>query len=236
MKKFSLILAVIFFTAIASSFQQLIAQDRSREERLQQEEGMLPKDEEKANIHEEIGQQKREMIEHRKSQGSIERALEESSREIEEAMQTVRERFREYDGNHRGTGRKPNDSFAFSFPGFSFAEVFPGDDSERTSWNFSKSLKESSFNRDYVFDVAETAKTVSMSITGYCKAGEIKIRIKMPNGRTYSDIVIDESGNLNWKKSFTITEGENKDKTGDWKYEINASDATGYFRIALQTY
>ncbi len=75
-----------------------------------------------------------------------------------------------------------------------------------------------------------------MSITGECKTGDIRIKILMPGGKTYSDILIDESGNLNWRKSFNISEDENKDKSGEWKYEISASGATGFFKISLQTF
>ncbi len=75
-----------------------------------------------------------------------------------------------------------------------------------------------------------------MSVNGDCKSGEIRIKIVMPGGKTYSDIIIDESGNLNWRKSFTISDTENKDKSGAWKFEISSSKATGYFKISLQTY
>ncbi|HEX7494502.1 MAG TPA: hypothetical protein VF346_09785, partial [Bacteroidales bacterium] len=69
-----------------------------------------------------------------------------------------------------------------------------------------------------------------------CKSGEIRIKIVMPNGKNYSDILIDESGNLNWRKSFTISETENQDKKGDWKFQISSTKATGYFRISLQSF
>ena len=85
-------------------------------------------------------------------------------------------------------------------------------DAERTTWDFSKSVKENSFKRDYTFDVEKTVKNVVMSVMGDCKAGEIRIKIIMPNGKNYSDIVIDEFGNLNWRKSFTISETENRIK------------------------
>jgi hypothetical protein len=111
-----------------------------------------------------------------------------------------------------------------------------GGNNEKTTWDFSKSVKENSFSRDYTFDVEPTVNTVVMSVNGDCKAGEIRIRIVMPNNKTYSDILIDEYGNLNWRKSFTISEEENKDKAGPWKFQINASKATGYFKISLQTY
>jgi hypothetical protein len=97
-------------------------------------------------------------------------------------------------------------------------------------------VKENTFSRDYTFDVEKTVKNVLMSVNGDCKAGEIRIKIVMPNGKTYSDIVIDEFGNLNWRKSFNISETENQDKTGEWKFQVSSSKATGYFKISLQTY
>jgi hypothetical protein len=111
-----------------------------------------------------------------------------------------------------------------------------GGDSERTTWDYSKQVKESTYAKDLSFDVEKTAKSVSMSLMGDCKSGQIRVKILMPNGKIYSDIVIDESGNLNWRKSFTITEEQNKDKTGEWKFKIEAEKATGYFKISLQTY
>jgi hypothetical protein len=75
-----------------------------------------------------------------------------------------------------------------------------------------------------------------MSVNGDCKTGEIRIKIVMPNGKTYSDIVIDEFGNLNWRKSFNISDTENADKAGAWKFEIKSIKATGFFKISLQSY
>ena len=109
-------------------------------------------------------------------------------------------------------------------------------DSERTTWDFSKTVKDNTFSRDYTFDVEKTSKSVVMSVMGDCKSGEIRIKIIMPNGKSYSDILIDESGNLNWRKSFTISETENQDKTGDWKFQISSAKATGFFKISLQTF
>jgi hypothetical protein len=120
--------------------------------------------------------------------------------------------------------------------GGSFIYSHSMSDTERTIWDFSKSVKEKTFSKEYSFDVEKTAKTVIMSVMGDCKTGDIRIKIIMPGGKSYSDIVIDESGNLNWRKSFTISETENQDKAGEWKFKIDSNKATGYFRISLQTY
>jgi len=109
-------------------------------------------------------------------------------------------------------------------------------DTERTSWDLSKSVKESTFSKDYLFVVEKTSKTFVMSVMGDCKTGEISIKVITPGGKTYSDVLIDEFGNLNWRKSFNISETENQDKAGEWKFKIDSKKATGFFRISLQTY
>ena len=138
--------------------------------------------------------------------------------------------------NSRNLSRiySPDQPFIFNQGGDFFGHF--GEDVERTTWDFSKNMKEGSFSRDYTFDVDEQVKTVVMSVNGDCKSGDIRIKITLPNGKTYSDIVIDEFGNLNWRKSFNISETENKDKIGAWKFDVSASKATGYFKISLQTF
>jgi hypothetical protein len=115
-----------------------------------------------------------------------------------------------------------------------FSYLYSNGNSEKSTWDISKSIKESSYSRDYIFDVEPTAKSVVMSVSGDCKQGEIRVKITMPNGKTFSEIVIDEFGNLNWRISLTISETENQDKTGEWKFDIKSSKATGYFKIFFQ--
>lgn len=107
---------------------------------------------------------------------------------------------------------------------------------EGTSWIFSKSVQDDSFEKEYSFEVDKNVKSVVMAVNGDCKAGEIRIKILTPQGRTYSDVVIDEFGNYNVRKSFNISETENQDKTGEWKFQVNSDNATGHFRISFQTY
>jgi len=127
------------------------------------------------------------------------------------------------------------DPFIMSSEGVYFNGRQFGGDVERTTWDFTKSVKESTFSSSYLFDVEKTAKNVVMSVNGDCKAGSISIKILMPNGKIYSDYVIDEFGNLNFRKSFNISETENQDKTGTWKFQISSTKATGFFRISIQT-
>ncbi|HUV01293.1 MAG TPA: hypothetical protein VMW32_10055 [Bacteroidales bacterium] len=236
MKRSSLILVAFFLISFSSSFQPAGGQERSSEEK-----------ERELRIKEEFDLQKKALADQKKAaeeqkkaqeafentiviqRKALDKALEEAGDQVEAAT-----KFNEAIRMYRGTGDRSFYFEPFDIRSFSGHSMYG--DSERTTWDFSKSIKENSFSRDYSFDVEKSVKTVVMAVNGDCKSGEIRIKIIMPNGKTYSDIVIDEFGNLNWRKSFNISEEENKDKAGEWKFQINASKATGVFKISLQTY
>lgn len=117
-----------------------------------------------------------------------------------------------------------------SFNGMQTVDHFA---SGRTTWDFSKSVIESTFTTEYRIDVDKGSKDVSFSIFGTCRSGEIQIEILAPGGKPYSDAVIDEFGNLNWRKSFQIAE-DNTDLIGEWLFKISAKNATGNFNISLR--
>jgi hypothetical protein len=235
MKKFSVFLIVILLVSIGSSFQQVTAQEKTKEEQ-----------EADLKIQQKIDEQKKAMTEQKKAQTDAEQSLEKQQAEIDKKTFDVQVNVENADRDSERIFRnlpRGNRSFYFNDP-FEFSgqdmqgffEHSMGGDSERTTWDFSKTVKDNTFSGDYTFDVEKSAKSVVMSVMGDCKSGEIRIKIIMPNGKNYSDILIDESGNLNWRKSFTLSETENQDKTGDWKFQISSSKATGFFKISLQTY
>jgi hypothetical protein len=249
MKKCSLILVVSFLFAL-SSFQPVTAQEKTKAEKdkelndliLEQKRALVDKQLAQDEVSKALENAK---ADRERANDEVHKSMEEASKSYEKAMLEVeangfdKQQFRR---GFRSSGNTPeawssdnNEPFVFT-PGIAIYGHRSIGDSEGTIWEFSKSIKESSFSRDYTFDVDATANTVVMSINGDCKSGEIRIKITMPNGKLYSDILIDESGNLNWRKSFVISESDNKDKTGAWKFDINSTKATGYFKISLQTY
>jgi ATPase subunit of ABC transporter with duplicated ATPase domains len=239
MKNIRFILIAFFLISLSALSQPAGAQDKSKEER-----------EKELRMQEEIDAQKKAFSEQKKAQEEVQKAMQESQKEADKELREAQEqvdaasKYRDMVKVYRGTGDRPyfniepfeGEPFVFT-PGMEGLWGLPhSGDGERTTLDFSKSVKEDSFSRDYTFDVEPTAKTVVMSVNGDCKAGEIRVKIIMPNGKVYSDITIDESGNLNWRKSFSISEDENKDKAGAWKFQINASKATGFFKISLQAF
>ena len=237
MKKYILFLIAIFLITLGSSFQQIAAQEKTKTEA-----------EKDAKIQQEIEQQKKAMTEQKRAAADLEQNMKKRQIEIEYSLDTLkqdhekgdRERTKIFmtmpDRNRSFNFNEPDESFAFSGEDMGGWFGHSMGDAERTTLDFSKTVKDNTFSRDYSFDVDKTSKSVVMSVMGDCKSGEIRIKIIMPNGKNYSDILIDESGNLNWRKSFTISETENKDKTGDWKFQISSTKATGFFKISLQAF
>jgi type II secretory pathway pseudopilin PulG len=231
MKRSTLILTIILLISMGFSLQSLNAQDKSKEDK-----------EKELRMQETIDAQKRAFVEQQKAQKDMQQSVEDQKKVLQEALENAKVKVDDADKviriyeNERGDRQVYRGEPFIVTPGMDFNwRPFNGD-TERTTWDFSKSVKETSFSRDYTFDVESTANTVVMSVNGDCKSGEIRIKIIMPNGKTYSNILIDEFGNLNWRKTFTISDTENKDKAGAWKFDISASKATGYFKISLQTY
>jgi len=102
-----------------------------------------------------------------------------------------------------------------------------------TSLEFVKTVTENSATKEYTFDVDKDMKSVSLSISGSCKAGEISISVITPGNKTYSTVLIDEVGSMSWKKSFEVTEEDAKEKVGVWKFKVVTTKATGTFRLSL---
>ncbi|MDQ1332170.1 MAG: hypothetical protein QG576_204 [Bacteroidota bacterium] len=234
MKRSSLILSIIFLITVGS-LQRIEAQGKTKEDKEKELRMQEAIEQQKKVMHD---QQKKALVELKKAQSDIEKNLQEEQIEIE---RNIKENNpdrgdREIKVMTERVNRiLPDEPFIYSEPDFDFYN-HSFDNSERTSWEFSKSVRETSFSRDYTFDVEPTVNTVALAVNGDCKSGEIRIKILMPNGKIYSDIVLDEFGNLNWRKSFNISDTENKDKAGPWKFEINSAKASGYFKISLQTY
>ena len=232
MKTFKLLVLILFFSG--STFGTLIAQDKGKDKSSKDKDTELQQaiEEQKRALKD----QQDAMEEQSKAQDEANQELEKSARELDK-LNNMHFNFSTDGKNNmrifRSRNGIPEPPMVIGPDGFSWNSF---GDSEGTSWEFSKSMKENTFKRDYSFDVEKTVHNVVLSVSGDCKEGTINIKVITPEGKNFSDIVIDEFGNLNWRKSFNVSDKENQDKTGEWKFQINSNKATGYFRISLQTY
>jgi hypothetical protein len=235
MKRTGLFLICVSLITSLLSFQQAAAQEKSKEDQ-----------EKEFRIQQAIDEQKKAMVDQKRAQEEALQNLQKNQDELEKSLNDINVQVQVDDADDADEAmqhvKRINRSFRFNepfviSPGVDafYGHPFDGDN-ESTTWEFSRRVKEKTLKSEYSFDVDKTSNTVVMSVNGDCKAGDIRIKITMPGGKTYSDIVIDEFGNLNWRKSFTISETENQDKAGVWKFQITSNKATGYFKISLQAY
>jgi hypothetical protein len=102
-----------------------------------------------------------------------------------------------------------------------------------SSWNYSRQVMEATFTNEFSMSASDESN-VNLSVSGDCAEGSITVAIIMPDGKQLSEVVLDENGSLNWRKSFKA--GENNGwKNGKWVFKIRAKDATGNLRISLNS-
>lgn len=119
----------------------------------------------------------------------------------------------------------PGDVYVFSGSGHASK---PG-----SSWNYSRQVMEATFTNELTLS-AGNESNVNLSVSGDCAEGSIAVAIIMPDGKQLSEVVLDENGSLNWRKSFEA--GENNGwKNGKWIFRVKAKDATGNLRISLNS-
>jgi uncharacterized membrane protein YkoI len=103
-----------------------------------------------------------------------------------------------------------------------------------SSWNYTRQVLEATFTNEFTMDAGSDDGNVNLSVSGNCAEGSIIVAIVMPDGKQLSEVLIDENGSLNWRKSLEENE-ESKWKNGKWIFKIKAKNATGNFRISMNS-
>jgi hypothetical protein len=102
-----------------------------------------------------------------------------------------------------------------------------------SSWNYSRQVMEATFTNELTMSAGDESN-VNLMVSGDCAEGSISVSIIMPDGKQLSEVVLDENGSLNWRKSYEA--GENNGwKNGKWVFKINAKNATGNLRISMNS-
>ena len=186
MKKFRFIPIVVFLISGSFLSPPTGAQEKTKEEK-----------EMELRMQEEIDQQKKAIADQKKAQEEVSKAMEDQGKVVDEALKQAQEqvetapRYKDMVKIYRGNRDIPrhfdfNEEPFVITPGLEPFYGHPfGRDNERTTWDFTKSIKENSFSTDYTFEVEPTVNTMLMSVNGDCKAGDIRIRIIMPDGKEF---------------------------------------------------
>ena len=103
-----------------------------------------------------------------------------------------------------------------------------------SSWNYTRQVLEATFTNEFTMDAGGDGGNVNLSVSGNCAEGSISVSIIMPDGKQLSEVLIDENGSLNWRKNLEENEAS-KWKNGKWIFKIKAKNATGNFRISMNS-
>ena len=181
MKAIRLISGGLMIISLLAFSGQVSAQNKSKEEK-----------EKELRMAEEIDAQKKAFAEQKRKQEEMNKVAKEAREEVDKAMKEAREKLEEagiYNEMSKDF-RNWSDNPAFKWQQFeggrymmtpgmdAFAWQHAGSDSERTDWEYTRSVKGSSFSGTYAMDV-RLPSTVVMAVNGECKEGEIKIKIIM---------------------------------------------------------
>lgn len=165
----------------------------------------------------------REMREKRESMYERQKILEEKEKSLQEVLEK--------------SAFVTADDFDFqidfeSLPGRGFYVINGQGSSSQLS--LSKSYDGESKDTEGSFDVDNSTRGISISISGSAKSGSIKIELFSPDGEVQGNLTIDESADLRFTKRIKVGE-ESKEYYGEWEYKVSAKDARGYYKLSIST-
>lgn len=85
------------------------------------------------------------------------------------------------------------------------------------------------------FDVDSGVRRLRCMINGSVRTGEISITVEYPNGKTFKELTINSSADINFSQSISIEEGEENKYVGSWSYTIKAENAEGNYLLQIST-
>lgn len=106
---------------------------------------------------------------------------------------------------------------------------------QKLSFDYSRSFREDSFEKDYSIEIDESLESISLRVSGSLRNGAAVISLKDSKGKTLiSSLEIDQYGSVSLRKKINFEEGNVN--SGTWKLSIKAKEATGTFKLYITGY
>ncbi len=104
------------------------------------------------------------------------------------------------------------------------------------SFNLSlrKNFSGESISKKTSFTVDDDQKKLRFSVKGSCLEGTILVNFILPSGKSFSEIEIDSSADIEWSQSLIIE--DRSIYKGLWKVEIKAIKAKGMYSVSISSY
>lgn len=249
MKRMVLTVAVVFvLSVISASVAAQVAAPSAADKQKQEELAKQKEAEAQMKKQDDLAKQREYELQKKMQQAEQEMARHEEGAEYEIALHdydAIRKRAEEMSGDYEMDIMKDMPPFVIKDDRmFRYAipyneEFYIFDEMGHTgkpgsSWNYTRQVLEATFTNEFTMDAGGDDGNVNLSVSGNCAEGSIAVAIIMPDGKQLSEVLIDENGSLNWRKSLEENE-ESKWKNGKWIFRIKAKNATGNFRISMNS-
>jgi len=109
-----------------------------------------------------------------------------------------------------------------------------GSASSSSQLSLRKSFDGESKKNNGSFDVDNSVRNISLMFGGSVKEGKITIKILLPDGKTFKDLTIDESADMQFSQNIKIAKDTEK-YYGDWKYVVESTKAVGHYNLNINT-
>ena len=104
--------------------------------------------------------------------------------------------------------------------------------------SFSLSLRKNfageSVTKKTSFTIDDDQKKLRISVKGSCMEGSIVVKFSLPSGKSFSQIEIDSSADIDWSQSLLIEDKSNY--KGLWNVEVKAIKARGMYSVSITSY
>ncbi|MCF8346660.1 MAG: hypothetical protein K9G38_05570 [Bacteroidales bacterium] len=100
--------------------------------------------------------------------------------------------------------------------------------------SLSKSFDDESVKNENTFDVDKSVQSINFSISGSVEKGKIIISITLPDGEKLKEMTLDSSADIQFSQMIRPSKDDSK-YGGKWTYTIEAVEATGHYRLSIQT-
>lgn len=159
--------------------------------------------------------------------------------EQQEQMKALSEQYEVQAEELQNQSRNFNWNHNFDFNngvavGTPFIAPFPGQENQ-TQITLRKSFRETTGTSNGVFEVEKGIRHFRCMINGSVRNGEITVKIEYPDGKTFKELTINPSADINFSQSISVKEENEKKYVGTWNYEVKAKEAMGSYMVQIQT-
>lgn len=171
----------------------------------------------------------------------MERMEQDRKREFEEQQKKMKKLEQEYAEQADRFERQARESSRWSTPMTTGIAIPDGGflidwgQENQTQLTIRKNFRGTTNTSKGKFDVDSGVRRLRCMINGSVRTGEIKITVEYPNGKTFKELTINSSADINFSQSISIEESEENKYVGSWSYTIKAEDAEGNYLLQIST-